>query len=481
MNRQELIGQLEQYINSHRDDIVEDLKSLVRIPSISEEGTEEKPFGEGCAKVLDYALSMAEKKGFIANNHGNWYGTAFLERRKEDESLIGIFSHLDVVEPGEGWTYEPFDPVEVNGFLIGRGAGDNKSGAVIGLYTMQAIQELKIPLESNLMLYFGCNEEAGMKDAERFAKEHVMPDYSMVPDLFFPVCYGEKGSLKLTLQSTTEFKQIMEFHSGKAENMIPAKAEAVLPYVESLYEEAKSREKGRTDIEISKKDDKIVITSKGIGGHSAIPKGTINGIWLLMDFLKDLTALDDSDREICRVLAEFTGDTEGRPLGIGWEDEPSGKLVCSAVKAQMDDNIPEIMFSIRYPVTDYRERIESEILKIIDEKGFAIKSAVNSDPMYIPKDDPYVQTLMRTYREVTGKDNQPYVIDGGTYARKLKHAVGYGGGNGVGADFLPKGHGAVHQPDEARNIQAILDAIKLYVISALEIDELIKKRGKTEG
>ena len=88
---------------------------------------------------------------------------------------------------------------------------------------------------------------------------------------------------------------------------------------------------------------------------------------------------------------------------------------------------------------------------------------------------------MRTYREVTGKDNQPYVIDGGTYARKLKHAVGYGGGNGVGADFLPKGHGAVHQPDEARNIQGILDAIKLYVISALEIDELIKKRGKTEG
>lgn len=475
MERQELITQLEQYISSHERAIVEDLKSLVRFPSVSVEGTEEKPFGEECARVLDFALDMAKERGFLVNNHGNWYGTAFCESRKKDESLIGIFSHLDVVEAGDNWTYEPFEPVEKDGFLIGRGAGDNKSGAIIGLYTMQAIRELGIPLESNLMLYFGCNEESGMKDIQRFAKEHVMPDYSMVPDLFFPVCYGEKGSLKLTLQAVTGFQQITGFSSGKAENMIPATGTAEIPYHEPLFGEALRLAAGRKDMEVRREGERIVIISKGISGHSALPEGTVDGIWLLADFLKDLTSLDASDREICRNLAEFSGDYTGKSLGVDWEDEVSGKLVCAAVKARMDGSIPEVLFSIRYPVTDYRERIEAGLLKVIGSRGFAVKKSVNNDPLYIAKDDKYVQTLMKVYREVTGKPNEAYVIDGGTYARKLKHAVGYGGGNGAHADFLPPGHGRVHQPDEARSIQGILEAIKIYVLSVLEIDEMIQE------
>lgn len=50
------------------------------------------------------------------------------------------------------------------------------------------------------------------------------------------------------------------------------------------------------------------------------------------------------------------------------------------------------------------------------------------------------------------------------------------------ADFLPPGHGAVHQPDEARNIQGILDAIKIYVMSILAIDEMIQaERDENSG
>ena len=163
MDKQELMKQVEQYINQNRDAIVEDLKTLVRIPSISVDGDEEKPFGEECARALDQALSMAKERGFYVNNHDYWYGTALYGCEKNDNGLIGIFSHLDVVEVGDNWIYEPFEPIEKEGFLIGRGAGDNKSGAVVGMYAMQAVKELNIPLRSNLMLYFGCNEEKGMK------------------------------------------------------------------------------------------------------------------------------------------------------------------------------------------------------------------------------------------------------------------------------------------------------------------------------
>ena len=143
--------------------------------------------------------------------------------------------------------------------------------------------------------------------------------------------------------------------------------------------------------------------------------------------------------------------------------------------------IPEVMISSRYPVTDCRERIESALLATLHDRGFELKDIVNSDPLYISKDDPFVQRLTKVYQETTGNDREPYVIDGGTYARKLKHAVGFGGGTGIRADFLPEGHGAVHQPDEARSIDGILEAIKIYVLSVMEIDQMIQEEQKTEA
>ncbi len=477
-DKQKLIEQMDTYVNQHRSSILEDLKRLVRIPSVGAEGSEEEPFGAECARALDAALNMAEEKGFCVKNHKNWYGTAYYcgGKREEDQALSGIFSHLDVVEAGEGWIYPPFEPVEKEDFIIGRGAGDNKSGAVIGLYAMQAIRDLNIPLESTLMVYFGCNEESGMKDIERFVREHPMPDYSMVPDLFFPVCYGEKGSLKLTLQARMGFERITEFSAGKADNLIPARARAGLRYGEELWKEIRSGADSRTDIEAVREGEIIIVTALGSGGHSALPEGTVDAIWVLTDFLKDLEQLEENDRSICRGFSEMCGDYDGQALGIAQSDEPSGKLVCAAVKAQMDGSIPEILFAVRYPVTDYRERIETDLLKTIDQNRFAVKESTYNAPLYMEKEHPYIQRLMKVYRQVTGNEKEPFVIDGGTYARKLKNAVGYGGGNGAHAPFLPEGHGRVHQPDEARSISGILEAIKIYVLSVVEIDEMIREQ-----
>ena len=46
---------LDAYIDAHKEDMLEDLKTLVRIDSQKGEGKPGKPFGEGPAKVLDTA------------------------------------------------------------------------------------------------------------------------------------------------------------------------------------------------------------------------------------------------------------------------------------------------------------------------------------------------------------------------------------------------------------------------------------------
>lgn len=53
----------------------------------------------------------------------------------------------------------------------------------------------------------------------------------------------------------------------------------------------------------------------------------------------------------------------------------------------------------------------------------------NSAPNYFPKERKEVALLTSLFNELTGSDSKPYVMGGGTYARKLPNAFGYGIGS----------------------------------------------------
>ena len=88
-----------------------------------------------------------------------------------------MFAHADVVPPGDNWLFtSPFEPIEKDGFLIGRGVYDNKAGIMMALYAAKAIDLLNIPFHSRLLIFTGSNEESGMKDIQAFAENENMPD-----------------------------------------------------------------------------------------------------------------------------------------------------------------------------------------------------------------------------------------------------------------------------------------------------------------
>ena len=60
---------IARFFQEHREKFLEDIMTLVRIPSVSTPGGGRYPFGEGCARVLDAALAMGERMGFEAENH----------------------------------------------------------------------------------------------------------------------------------------------------------------------------------------------------------------------------------------------------------------------------------------------------------------------------------------------------------------------------------------------------------------------------
>lgn len=74
--------------------------------------------------MLEFALETSGRYGLDTINHENYCGSALLPGKTSRE--IGIFSHLDVVEAGEGWSHPPYDPIIKDGWIYARGR-DRKS------------------------------------------------------------------------------------------------------------------------------------------------------------------------------------------------------------------------------------------------------------------------------------------------------------------------------------------------------------------
>ena len=86
---------------------------------------------------------------------------------------------------------------------------------------------------------------------------------------------------------------------------------------------------------------------------------------------------------------------------------------------------------------------------------------------------PVVKCLTDCYNRITGSDSKPYAIGGSTYASKLPNAYPYGiilGGKEKIKEYMPEGHGDYHQADEAVDIDKLLEAMVIYVMSIMELD-----------
>ena len=55
---------IHDYIHQHKDEIVNILKELIRIPSVRSEAEENVPFGAECARVLEFTQRLYESNGF---------------------------------------------------------------------------------------------------------------------------------------------------------------------------------------------------------------------------------------------------------------------------------------------------------------------------------------------------------------------------------------------------------------------------------
>lgn len=470
MDRREI---LEQWVMRHQDEMVETLKEFVRIPSVSRRDLGDMnihaPFGPDCRKMLDFALRKGEAFGFRTEDHDGYCGSVLYGDAADE---IGFVAHLDVVPEGGGWIYAPYEPVEKDGFLIGRGTADNKSAAVSGLFLMRFLRDMGIPMKKTFRLMLGCSEETGMQDYSHYVKNGgKVPAFGIVSDAGFPVCYAEKGGWNAELY-VKKGADLVSFEAGNVRNAIPDLAIMTIRHPGLSFEAVSELLKPYEKLDVIELPDGLIeIRCHGMGGHAASPDGTDNAAVSLSKYLTESGLTEKLDLSALPYIAATFTDAFGTGMGFACEDEMSGRLTSNLGVVRTEGDELHLSLDIRFPVTcdigilteNFRKRTEADGVRLCDvdiEKAF-----------YIDPADEKVQILQAMYKEVTGEESEPYTMGGGTYSRVIPNAITFGPGLKTDpADFLPEGHGSAHGPDEVLNIEGWLKAFRIYALALLKLE-----------
>lgn len=458
---------IHQWILEKQKEYLKDVSDLVAIPSVSIKTEDEKfPYGNPCLEVLKTALAKGEAYGFESFNHENRCGTLLWTGKKKDE--IGIFGHLDVVPEGTGWNFPPYELTVKDGLLIGRGCADNKGSMMAALYALCYLKEHGYEPKHSIRFYMGCSEETDMDDLTYYTENYTMPLASIVADSVFPVCYGEKGILELDVRRKIENKVLLDFKAGIASNSVPAEAEAVL---NASIEEVREKIAENENIKLKKLDEnKTRICMKGIAAHAAFPEGGESAEVKLADCLLHSGLLKEDEAAAMNALAELFGDYYGKGIGVPYEDQVSGKLTHVGGMVSMKDGILYQNINVRYNILADHEQLIENIKKTLEEKEFSVKIEKDSKPVYTDPDSDLVVTLNRIVSNYY-KDLTPFVMGGGTYARKLKNAVGFGPGNPNAKKPFGLSRGGGHQPDECIWLKELQTAMEIYIQAIPVLDK----------
>ena len=501
MISEDVLKRIDQWFDDHREELITDLKRIVRIPSVSAKGEEGGPYGRGCKEALDEMLQIGREHGFHTESYEDYVGSIGL-KEKNLNNTIGFWNHMDIVPIGNNWKYDPFEATLEGPFLIGRGVSDNKGPAVGMLYLMQCLRELNIPMNHELCLYVGCDEEKGMSDLKYYVENYETPAISIVADAAFPVCYGEKGIMEGEMVTKKNMSEhFTAFKGGVASNMIPdrvactlkgdeAFVEKLCAELEKLSELAKagdfSTNSPGADTAIQTYfvyecgEGEVTITLHGMSRHSGNPYGSTNSIYGLCKVLSQLTVLADDDQENIRAIMKMSEGYLGEAQGITYKDEVSGDTTCAATMIDLRDGKLCLNFNIRYAITADDEKDMASLAASGEKYNLMWVLKSNSKPNYFPKENPIVDLLTDVFNQATGQKAESYVMGGGTYARKLPNAFVYGLGGiaeseedkALRSQILTPGHGGAHEPDEILNLNSYFTGLKVFARAMIALNDV---------
>jgi acetylornithine deacetylase/succinyl-diaminopimelate desuccinylase-like protein len=394
------------YAKKNHPRFLDELKSLLRIPSIST-----LPENKGdCRRAAEVLVAELKRIGMenvrLIETEGN--PLVYAEWLKAaGKPTVLIYGHYDVqpTDPEDEWHTPPFEPTERDGNLYARGSADDKGQVWAQVKALESLMAANGALPLNVRVLLEGDEEVGGEGIAKFVASkppELKADFALISDteLFAPglptLCVGLRGMIYTELE-VRGAKQ--DLHSGMYGGAAPN------PFV-SLAQ--------------------MIARLKDENGHILIP-GFYDGIippspeelaaWKSLPFDEEhYRKTEVGSRELVgeagfsvmeRTWARPTLDVHGIPggfTGAGAKTVIPAKALAKISMRLVPGMTPSKAFAL---YKAYVEKIKPAGVDI------DVRLIHSGDPCLIPVNNRYVQAATKALHEVWGKDTV-FIRSGGS-------------------------------------------------------------------
>lgn len=220
-----------------------DLERLIRLPSIAFAGYPPEPLRQTAIAVADLVLASGLPQVELLDVP-NAPPVVYASRPAPPGApTVLLYAHYDIQPAGDeaAWSSPPFQPVERDGRLYGRGACDDKSGIIMHIGALQAVTAdlpigIKILIEGQEEVGFGGLEEYVVAHPELVAADALVIADAGNKGLGIPTLSTSlRGLTAVDLEVTSLERNV---HSGAFGGVAPDALVALMRICATLHDEA---------------------------------------------------------------------------------------------------------------------------------------------------------------------------------------------------------------------------------------------------
>ena len=163
------------HLADQRNAILDRLKTLLRVPSVSTDPT----FADGMRAAREFLLTRLRAIGMqnveLLEGDGKGQPAVFAEwTGAPGRPTLIVYGHYDVQPPDplELWQSPPFEPTERDGRLYARGASDVKGSTMIAVETMAGFLAVTGACPVNIKMFLEGEEECGSPSLRGIVRRH---------------------------------------------------------------------------------------------------------------------------------------------------------------------------------------------------------------------------------------------------------------------------------------------------------------------